>query len=134
MKTIDIFQKIDSHGFITDINWFLNLPKIKLLRYLRELIDIWEYRAQLTLDNKKKICPPNGTPFYGVQMLNIETMELNNIRTLVLNIIETFITRGITKENRSLGAFYVLGSFTIVNHEVANALPWLYETFMTNLN
>jgi hypothetical protein len=134
LKVIEIFQKIDNHGFITDTKWFLNLTRVKLLRYLKELLDIWDYRAQLTIDAKKEICPPNGNPFYGISLININTMEINSLKNIILKIIEIFITRGLTNENRSLGAFYVLGSFTIVNHEAANALPWMYETFMVNIH
>ena len=36
-KIISIFQKIDEHGFITNINWFNSLSRNELLRYIREL-------------------------------------------------------------------------------------------------
>ena len=44
-KTIDIFQKMDELGNYTNINWFLNLSANSTYRFIRELQDIWEYRA-----------------------------------------------------------------------------------------
>ena len=34
---------------------------------------------------------------------------------------------------RSLGTYYVLGTLTIVNQQAANALPWLYESFIPSV-
>ena len=38
------------------------------------------------------------------------------------------------KDNRTLGANYILGVLTIVSHPAANALPWLYGSFLPNQN
>ena len=39
------------------------------------------------------------------------------------------IYKGINENSKALGAYYVLGVFTIVNQNAAIALPWLTETF-----
>ena len=57
LKTISLFQKIDEFGHITNYNWFFRLNSSRLIRFIRELIDVWEYRAQLTIEMKRKICP-----------------------------------------------------------------------------
>ena len=64
LKTIEIFQKIDENGFITDVKWFLNLDRHRLKKFLRELIDIWQYRAQISNEIKRKINPQHGNPFF----------------------------------------------------------------------
>ena len=38
------------------------------------------------------------------------------------------VTKGITDEYRSLGAFYVLTALTLSSSEAANAMPWLYQS------
>ena len=48
---------------------------------------------------------------------------------VTLQIMEIFITRGETREDRALGVYYVLGALTMVCHNAANSLPWLYESF-----
>ena len=48
LKAQNLFYKIDTFGHITNAQWFLNLSQAGLVKFVRELIDIWEYRAQLT--------------------------------------------------------------------------------------
>ena len=133
LKTIKIFQNMDTHGFITNTSWFLNLDRPKLIYYLKELVDIWEYRANLTNNIKVQICPPNGRPFYSINILNMNVCNDNQLKLEILKIIEKFVTNGITKNDKSLGTYYVLGAFTIVSQEARNALPWMYETFRLNI-
>ena len=52
---ISIKKKIDDLGFITDCNWFTTLSRLRLYRFIRELDDIWRYRAQLPQSQKIKI-------------------------------------------------------------------------------
>ena len=124
-KTVELFQHMDSLGHYTNPNWLLNLDLRKLLRFIRELHDIWEYRAQLTLETKQHIHYPNGTPF-NTSMHN--TRDINQLRKTILCIIENLTTRGSSNEYKSLGTMYVLGAFTLVCPEAADALPWLYDS------
>jgi len=43
-------------------------------------------------------------------------------------VIAKLVTSGIDRDSRALGAYYILGALTIVNHEAAMALPWLYQS------
>ena len=129
LKCLDLFQKIDELGFITNSQWFLNLNRGRLRSYLHELMDIWNYRAQLTQETKRKVEPERGNPFYNFNVQLILTQEKQQIQKKLLDIIEIFITRGQTSEDRSLGVYYVLGALTMVSLEAANSLPWLYESF-----
>jgi hypothetical protein len=45
-----------------------------------------------------------------------------------LNIFDNIISKSPERTNQSLGAFYILGSLTLVSQNAANALPWLYES------
>lgn len=132
LKTLKVFQDIDVHGFTTDTCWFLDLNRHRLIKYLKELIDIWEYRANLIQEVKAKICPPNGRPFLGLNVFNMELHDDSRLKLAILKIIDKFITSGVSKSDRSLGAYYVLGTFTIVSQDARNALPWMYESFMIN--
>lgn len=123
-----IFQKMDDLGNYTNSDWLRKLNRDQYIRYLRELHDIWIYRAQLLPETKQDICPPNGDPFIGI---NLHTLHIKSdifIKQTVVNIIEKIITNGINQSSRSLGCFYALASLTLVNNEVAQALPWLYES------
>ena len=44
--------------------------------------------------------------------------------------MESLVKNGITEEDKSLGAFYVLSALTLVNNDAADSLPWLYQSVM----
>ena len=79
LRSLALFQQIDSLGNYSNPNWFLSLTKPKLIGFIRNLIDVWSYRAQLTIEAKRNICPPNGDPFrnLNIQYINAEQNVLN---------------------------------------------------------
>tara|TARA_B100001063_G_scaffold246888_1_gene288334 strand:+ start:1399 stop:2487 length:1089 start_codon:yes stop_codon:yes gene_type:complete len=126
---LSIFEKIDNLGHITSPTWFLNLSRGRLIKFYRELLDIWEYRSQIPIETKKKIIHPHGKPFLGYNYTRFSTYNLLKLKKIILTIINDFLTCGIDEASKSLGAFYVLGALTIVSHDAATAMPWLYESF-----
>jgi hypothetical protein len=130
-KIVSLFQKMDNLGNYTQSEWLTKLSTFKMKRFIIELYDIWNYRAQLTHEVKTLICPPNGNPFLNIPL---QTIELNNnlniahLKHYAYIIIHLLIHSATLRENQSLGAIYVLSALTIVNPETAEALPWLYES------
>ena len=125
-----IFQKIDEFGHITNASWFLDLERPMLIKLIREFIDIWEYRASLTQNTKKYICPPHGNPFIGINLNSI--IHNSNIYTLkltILNIFSNILFNCRDNNSCSLGAFYILGALTIVSNSASESMPWLFESF-----
>lgn len=131
LRAVSVFQKFDSLGFITNSHWLMGLPRLYCKRYLRELYDVWNYRAQLSNEVKREIYPPNGKIFGNINLSHVlaNNTELQ-LKTLILDICERLITKGITHNAKSLGCFYALGTFTMVSSNCANSLPWLYESFL----
>ena len=132
LKTLSIFHRIDTFGHITDTSWFLTLERPQLIRFLRELQDIWEYRANLLDHIKRQICPPNGHPFHGINIASLIQKNKETLQRNILYIMENLISKGINTDSRSLGAFYILSALTLVSHSAAVALPWLYESVVQN--
>jgi hypothetical protein len=129
LKALSLFQQIDSLGNYSNANWFLSLNRIQLLKFTRELMDIWQYRAQLPVQTKRNICHPTGDPFryLSIQYINTE-QNVWNIKKVLLDVIDKFINSGIDKDSKALGAYYVLGALTLVNSEAATTLPWLFQS------
>ena len=129
LRTLDLFQNIDALGNYSDPAWFSSLSRIQLIKFARELIDIWNYRAQLSINVKRAICPPNGEPF---RLLNFQAIthenNIDKIKKTILDILEIIVNRGIDRDSQSLGAYYVLAALTLVNENTATALPWLYQS------
>jgi hypothetical protein len=129
LRAFTLFQNIDSLGNYSNAQWFLSLNRNQLIKFLRELIDIWSYRAPLTIETKRAICPPIGNPFVRIPSFNnLQTMEnLEEVRKHILDVIDKFVNSGIDQDNKCLGAYYVLGALTLVSNEAASSMPWLYQ-------
>jgi hypothetical protein len=130
LRALQLFQHIDALGNYSNSQWFLSLNRTQIVRFVKELNDIWNYRAQLSNEVKRNICPPNGDPFryISIQYLHTEA-ELFNVKKIVLELMEKFVNSGINNDSKSLGAYYILGALTLVNIEAATSLPWLFQSF-----
>jgi len=134
LHVVDLFQHINTLGNYSDSDWFISLQREDLIRFIRNIHDIWHYRANLSQEMKERISPPNGNPFIlqnaHVNMNIITLLTLAEIRTICISVIERITRRGVSREDQCLGAFYVLATLTIVNQDARNALPWLYEAVL----
>ena len=129
---LTICQEIDLLGNYTDINWFINLSNNKIVTFIRELYDIWNYRANLSNETQRLICPPNGRPFSNININTLNGISENSLKRKLIRIIKKFIYSSNSIEQRKLGAVYVLSALTLVNVNAAVAMPWLYESVMHN--
>ena len=132
LKTVALFQNIDALGNYSHPKWFMDLNRTQLIKMFREIIDIWSYRANLTNEIKRNICPPVGNPFPRIVNFHIlqTTEDLDDVREYILNILEKIVLLGVDKDSKCLGAYYVLGALTLVSVDAANALPWLYQALI----
>jgi hypothetical protein len=133
LKILELFQTMNSYGNYANSEWFSQLPRNLHIRFARELVDIWNYRALLTVAKKQEICPPHGNPFLGTPYyINVASnAALNNIsnETLVkynVQIIENLVKSAVDIDNKMLGTFYVLSALTLVSQSARDAMPWLY--------
>jgi hypothetical protein len=128
-RTNDIFIEIDQLGNYTQSEWFSQLNRPEIIRYFRCMYDIWNYRAQLSLNTKRKICPlrdPFGNGYYSLsQLFNLSDDQL---KMLCLSVMEQMILTGIDKDHKMLGAFHVLTALTVVSGPARANLPWLFES------
>ena len=129
LRILSLFQNIDALGNYSNPEWFLSLNQNQIIKLIRELADIWNYRAQLSIEIKRNICPPNADLFRNLSMSYIHTeININNVRKVVLEVLEKLVNNGIDKDSKSLGAYYVLCALTLVNTEAASSLPWLFQS------
>ena len=135
-RTKEVFYIIDSLGNFSNINWFLELDVVRLKRFIRELYDIWNYRAGLSYDAKYQICP-NQDPFATMIHLlgfhnDLSIHPLHYYQNIIIEILSKLVSLGINESSQSLGAYYVLGALTLVNKNAEESLPWLYESVQLN--
>ena len=128
-KIIDLFQHFDDLGNYTNANWFLNLNKQTLTKFYKELMDIWNYRANLSPQIKKEICPPHGNPFTHNPYSNaFRHGTLTTVQEILYNTMCNITKYSINEDRKILGTFYVLSALTLVSNDAANAMPWLYQS------
>ena len=134
-NVLQLFQNINSLGHYSDADWFLHLTYQQHITFLRELIDIWNYRAELSYNARAAIYPPYGNPFpqhimgwLTHQFYSYLTME--NIVSINMTIIERLTTTAMQESDRCLGANFVLCALTLVSIPAREALPWLYQSVM----
>tara|TARA_Y100000816_G_C26052548_1_gene552018 strand:+ start:86 stop:1156 length:1071 start_codon:yes stop_codon:yes gene_type:complete len=127
-QTITLFQTMDQHNHYTNHEWFSNLSMPNLIKFIRELSDIWGYRAHLSNETKREICPPMGNPFHGLHMNQLSRMNILSLKETILGVLNKLINRGVTQDARALGVYYVLTALTLVSSDAANAYPWLYQS------
>jgi hypothetical protein len=134
LRILDLFQDIDALGNYSHASWFTELNHYQICKFVRELYDIWNYRAQIEYEVKKKICPPHGNPFTNIQIHRFSliinnSFTMEGLQKIILPVLEALVKTGIDKDSKALGAYYVLGALTMVNENAATALPWLYQSF-----
>ena len=128
LRVLSLFQEIDSLGNYSNPSWFTSLDRSNTIKYLRELLDIWCFRAELSNEVKRMICPPSGDPTQNTNVNLIYNMSNASLQRFVLSVMENLVKNGINRESKSLGAYYVLAGLTLVNSEAAEAIPWLYHS------
>jgi hypothetical protein len=131
-KIIGLFQKMDTLGNYTQSEWLLRLNDIQIKRFIFELYDIWGYRAHLSSEMKRNICPPNGNPFHSIPMMILESSHppLDLLKQYTYSILHDLLYRSNQTEYQVLGAYYILSALTLVSIPAADALPWLYESVL----
>lgn len=129
LRALSLFQNINALGNYSNSEWFLSLSRNNLIKFVREICDIWNYRAQLSVEVKNKICPPNGNPFRNLSIPYIHTeIDNNNVKKVILEVLEKLVNSGVDADSKSLGAYYVLAALTLVNNDAATSLPWLFQS------
>ena len=132
LRAKNLFYEIDNLGNYTNYEWFFNLNRVSLIQFIKELYDIWNYRANIEYITKNDICPPYGNPFIGVDINNLFSASIEVLKTYSLRIMEQMIQIGINRESRCLGCNYVLCALTLVNTDAAESLPWLFFSVANN--
>jgi hypothetical protein len=130
LRALELFQSINYLGNYSNAEWFLTLSHINLIKFTRELMEIWNYRAGVLQEVKCNIYPPHGDIFRSFNMNYLYNYpELDVVKKTVLSLLERFVNSGIDQDSKALGSYYVLGALTLVNESAAEALPWLFQSF-----
>ena len=134
-KIIKIFQKIDAFGYNTSIEWFTYLSSLQLRKLWIGLEDIWNYRCNLSLNQKYNIVQKHKPqPFSKFKLLQTKyffnqnkMLDKKKLQETILDDINIFLTSGINADFCNTGCLYVLTAISSVSYECLQAMPWLNQ-------
>lgn len=135
-RIVDVFSEIDAVGNYTQSSWFSTLNKREYVQFYRCLYELWNYRAQMTYDTKRKICILDGhNPFRGTY-ISTYSREYNEVSietlcTMCVTVIENMIYACADVEFQRLGALHVLSALSMVSIPARNSsalMMSLYES------
>jgi hypothetical protein len=127
MKVVDLFHIIDELNYYSSPDWFLSLNLENHLEFYTELHAIWSHRAGLSIQQKNAIVP-GFTQLFRHPPWALRGQSLVSMQKLNMNTIRILITSATDRNDRILGAMYVVSAMTIVNEDARRAYPWLYES------
>ena len=122
----EIFNRIDELGNYSDVSWYNSLNYSGLMKFYRELYDIWIYRANLTNETKYKISKYD--PFNNVKPNFFENYSIEELNNILIQVMKKFLYYAINDEYQKLGAMYILTALTIVSQSAAEAMPWYFSS------
>jgi len=127
---LSVFQHFDNLGFILNIVWFTKLKFEQLKILYKKCEDIWNYRSQLT--NEQKLGIVHNGNLFTIPIVTINRMKHykdKELRNIILIEFNRAVTEGSSDANRKLGAILMLTGFAEVSNDVMNSYPWLSQSF-----
>lgn len=125
-KIVDLSAILERLGYSFNMEWFTSLHTIQLKKLYYILEDIWNFRAGLSQDSKRRICPPNGIVFNKSQYEIRHTNSKDTMREFIVSDVLKF-NLAQDDNDKKLGFIYFLMGLALIN-------PIVYETHSWILN
>lgn len=124
-----VFQKFDALGQYTDIAWLENMDVMTLKKFYQYANDMFNFRAQLSTEVKKKIVK-DGILFCNFihNLHNFKSRHIKLLRFEILREMERIVDEGEDKDHKILGVNLILTVFVELVPEAAIALPHLVQS------
>lgn len=128
MKIVDAFSRIDELNYYSSPDWFLGLDAEGHRQFYNHLHDIWFIRANLSLAQRNTIVPGFATRLFRTPRWALADQGLDALQRINLGLIRALIGSASDRNDRILGAMYVVSALTLVCDGARVAYPWLYES------
>lgn len=124
-KVVGVFQKMDELNNYTDIEWFMNLTNLELIKLVYLIKDLFDYRMELTNLKKKKILK-SGLVFIKDKS-HYKHLTFEKLRLEIIDEFDRLVSEGETRDDRYLGSLIILSGFVELAPNCAIAYPWLIQ-------
>lgn len=128
-SVVKVFSLIDQLGYQTDVEWLLSMSLHDLKALYRLIEDIWNYRSELTNENKKEINPNESEHplFHNPVQYVMNSYDYDEVLKINLEVFERLVTESDSIVCQSLGALYILTSLVGISTTAALAYPDLVQ-------
>ena len=123
---IEIFHKFDMLDNYTDYKWFANLSlrELKLLYF--NLEKLWNYRSQLSHNQKCRIIH-SGIAFNIPHARINRISNIKHLQKILLDEFNRFASEGVDINEKKLGVMLILTCLVEVSYNAAISLPHLRQ-------
>ena len=125
-KVLKVFQKMDELNNYTDIDWFLKLTHLELLKLIHLLRDLWGYRMELT--EKNKLCITDNGLIFSKGSDYYKRLKFHDLRIDIIDELEKLVFQGKTRDDQYLGSLVILTGLVDISNKCAIAYPWLVQS------
>jgi hypothetical protein len=132
MKVVDLFAIIDELNYYSSPDWFIHLTREGHVTFYKELHALWTHRAGLSMTQKNAIVPRFNTRLFRHPPWALRDQSLESLHKLNMTSIQLLVTSAADKNDRILGAMYVISALTLVSAQARAAYPWLYDSVFTD--
>jgi hypothetical protein len=124
-KVISVFQKMDELNNYTDIEWFMTLTNLELVRLTFLVRDLFDYRMDLTSIKKKKIVK-SGIVFMRDSHF-YKHLSFDKLRLEIIDEFDKLVSEGESRDDKYLGSLIILSGLVELVPNCAIAYPWLMQ-------
>jgi hypothetical protein len=128
MSVVDLFHKIDELNYYSSPEWFINLDISGQRKFYTELHAIWTHRAGLSIMQKNTIVPNFTSKVFRNPPCAMLDQSLESLQKMNMKSIRFLVSSAEDRNDRILGAMYVVSTLTLVDKNARQAYPWLYES------
>jgi len=128
MKVVDLFAIIDELNYYSSPDWFIQLTREGHITFYRELHALWMHRAGLSMAQKNAIVPRFNTRLFRHPPWALRDQSTDALQKINMTTIQLLVTSAADKNDRILGAMYVISALTLVSAQARTAYPWLYDS------
>ena len=122
-KLVDLSVNITQSGYTFNSEWLESLDKTKLIQLYKLLEDMWNYRTQMTHEQKREIIPPTGIVF-NYPLGNMHKLKIEAILNILIDDINKF-ENSIEEGNKKLGYIYLIACLSDIHIECYENNPWV---------
>jgi hypothetical protein len=124
-KCLSIFQKIDIHGYMTNINWLMEERPAMLRIFYKKLSLLWNFEFGLSENAKLKIAGCSGSLFSNIGEVMNPRYDKYYILDKILDVMKKLVSNGETESDKQSGCILILYALAIINQDTIRSNPWL---------